>query len=167
MSHFIIKFKIPWILKWQYGKEGDILDRHWFVKCWDKFPQATHIIEVVNKDFAKKTASSMAPLTVIAAKLITPEEKNYADVTSPSSSKTKQSKKKKKCPSKKEMDMLTLLLKSLRDDNDDKNDDNEEDEEEEKSETSSSSSHGFLFGHDPLCSQDPVSGIDDILELDY
>jgi hypothetical protein len=37
IMHFIIKFKIPWILKWNYVKEGDILDRHWFVKWWDKF----------------------------------------------------------------------------------------------------------------------------------
>jgi len=30
--HFVIKFKISWILKWNYVKDGDIIDCHWFVK---------------------------------------------------------------------------------------------------------------------------------------
>jgi hypothetical protein len=38
IMHFVIKFKISWILKWNYVKDGDIIDRHWFVKWWDKYP---------------------------------------------------------------------------------------------------------------------------------
>ena len=32
LLHFVKKHKIPWILKWQYEKEGDVLSRHWYVK---------------------------------------------------------------------------------------------------------------------------------------
>ena len=27
LLHFIKKYKVPWILKWQYDKEGDVLTR--------------------------------------------------------------------------------------------------------------------------------------------
>ena len=30
--HFVKKYKVPWILKWMYVKEGDVLTRQWFVK---------------------------------------------------------------------------------------------------------------------------------------
>ena len=32
LLHFVKCHKIPWILKWQYEKEGDVLSRHWYVK---------------------------------------------------------------------------------------------------------------------------------------
>lgn len=157
-------------MKWQYVKEGDILDRHWFVKWWDEFPQTKLIIQTVYKDFIKKNDSSKTNSTAIAAKLATPsdflpppEEEKPVAATSPSSSKTKKSKKKNKGPSKKEMEMFKQFLKSFRED--DSN--TEEDEAEENSETFSSPSHNSLFGHDLLCSQDPVPGIDDIPELNY
>ena len=37
LLHFIKKYKVLWILKWQYVKEGDTLTRCWYAKWWDKF----------------------------------------------------------------------------------------------------------------------------------
>ena len=36
LHHFVKKYEVPWILKWQYVKEGDVLTQQWFVKWWDK-----------------------------------------------------------------------------------------------------------------------------------
>jgi hypothetical protein len=38
MLHFVKRFKIPWILKWQYVIVGDKLERHWYIKWWDLCP---------------------------------------------------------------------------------------------------------------------------------
>ena len=46
LLHFVKKHKIPWILKWQYEKEGDVLSRHWYVKWWGKFPHTQRIIYI-------------------------------------------------------------------------------------------------------------------------
>ena len=35
--NFAKKYKIPWILKWQYVIVGDKLERRWYIKWWDKF----------------------------------------------------------------------------------------------------------------------------------
>jgi hypothetical protein len=71
------KIKIPWILKWQYVKDGDILNWHWFVKWWDKFPQTDLIVETVNKEFAQKIARTTIPAVAVAppaiTKLLTPD----------------------------------------------------------------------------------------------
>ena len=32
IPHFVKKYKIPWILKWQYVIVGDKLERHWYIK---------------------------------------------------------------------------------------------------------------------------------------
>ena len=47
--HFVRKFKIPWILKWQYVIVEDKLKRHWYVKWWDKCPQIDTIIQNVKE----------------------------------------------------------------------------------------------------------------------
>ncbi|KAL4627950.1 hypothetical protein ACB092_05G203400 [Castanea dentata] len=47
LLHFVKRFRIPWILKWQYEKEGDILTRHWYVKWWDKFGYISQILDNV------------------------------------------------------------------------------------------------------------------------
>jgi hypothetical protein len=177
MMHFIIKFKISWILKWFYVKDGDILNRHWFVKWWDKFPQTDTIIQNVYKDFAKKNAASkttpIATSRIITIGLVSPslfllppEEEKPAVVASPSSSKTKKSKKKKKGPSKKEMKMFQKFLKNFRED-----DDTEEEDENSNISTSQDAyicgRNHHIFSHDPLCSQDSVPSIEDIPELNY
>jgi len=73
LMHFAIKFQISWILKWNYVKDGDIIDRHWFVKWWDKFPQTDAIIQTVYKDFAKKSPSekNTSPAVPTTVPLIT------------------------------------------------------------------------------------------------
>ncbi|KAL4615245.1 hypothetical protein ACB092_07G109900 [Castanea dentata] len=45
LLHFVKRFRVPWILKWQYEKEGDILTRHWYIKWWDKFGYISQILD--------------------------------------------------------------------------------------------------------------------------
>ena len=58
MLHFVKHNKIPWILKWQYEKEGDVLSRHWYVKWWGKFPHTEGIIATISREFSSITAQS-------------------------------------------------------------------------------------------------------------
>ena len=72
----------PWILKWQYAKEVDILARCWYVKWWDKFSHTDSIINNVDRDFL---ASNASPL-----KITTPVQKAVTDAPdAPASSSTK------------------------------------------------------------------------------
>lgn len=48
--YFVKKYKVPWILKWQFVKEGDVFSRHWFVKWWDKFSHTQDVIDNVTRD---------------------------------------------------------------------------------------------------------------------
>ena len=76
------KYKIPWILKWQYAKEDDVLTRCWYVKWWDKFSHTNSIINNVDRDFL---ASNASPL-----KITTPVQKVVTDAPdAPASSSTK------------------------------------------------------------------------------
>ena len=63
LLHFIKKYKVPWILKWQYVKEGDTLTRCWYVKWWDKFPHTQSIINNVTRDFSSPNASPTLRIT--------------------------------------------------------------------------------------------------------
>jgi hypothetical protein len=187
---FYYKIQDPLDFK-NYVKEGDILDRHWFVKWWDKFPQTDAIIQTVYKDFSRKTifekSTSLGTPAVIpwtiTTKLVTPshflpppKEKKIASdkisdeksvAASCSSSKCK---KKKKGPSKNDMRMFQQFLKTFKEEN------NVEDSEDEEKYGSSSFSldsanicgeNRHLFGHDPLCFQDSILSIEDIPDLDY
>ena len=58
MLHFVKRHKIPWILKWQYEKEGDVFSRHWYVKWWGKFPHTQSIIATISREFSSTTAQS-------------------------------------------------------------------------------------------------------------
>ncbi|KAL4650249.1 hypothetical protein ACB092_01G074000 [Castanea dentata] len=49
LLHFVKQFKIPWILKWQYEKEDDVLARYWYVKWWDKFGCVQRIIDNITR----------------------------------------------------------------------------------------------------------------------
>jgi hypothetical protein len=53
--HFVKKFKIPWILKWQYVIVEDKFERHWYVKWWDKFPIDTIVQNVKELAYAPKS----------------------------------------------------------------------------------------------------------------
>ena len=56
LLHFVKPHKIPWILKWQYEKIGDVLSRHWYVKWWGKFPHTQSIIATISREFSSTTA---------------------------------------------------------------------------------------------------------------
>ena len=60
LLHFFKHYKIPWILKWQYEKEGDVLSRHWYVKWWGKFPHTQRIIANISREFSSTAALPMA-----------------------------------------------------------------------------------------------------------
>ena len=63
LLHFIKKYKVPWILKWQYDKEGDVLTRRWYVKWWDKFPHTQSILNNVTRKFSAPSASPALRIT--------------------------------------------------------------------------------------------------------
>ena len=50
--HFVKKYKVPWILKWMYVKEWDVLTRQWYVKWWDKFSHTQDVIDNVTQEFS-------------------------------------------------------------------------------------------------------------------
>ena len=58
LLHFVKRHKIPWILKCQYEKEGDVLSRHWYVKWWGKFPHTQSIIATISREFSSTTTQS-------------------------------------------------------------------------------------------------------------
>ena len=68
LFHFIKKYKVPWILKWQYAKESDVLTRCWFVKWWDKFPHTQSITNNVTRDFPFPSASPTLRITTLVQK---------------------------------------------------------------------------------------------------
>jgi len=68
LLHFIKKYKVPWILKWKYAKEGDVLTRCWYVKWWDKFPHTQSVINNVTKDFSSPSASPALRITTLVQK---------------------------------------------------------------------------------------------------
>ena len=69
LLHFIKKYKVPWILKWQYDKEGDVLTRCWYVKWWDKFPHTQSIINNVTREFSSPSTSLALRITTTFKKL--------------------------------------------------------------------------------------------------
>ena len=56
LLHFIKKYKVPWILKWQYDMDGDFLTCRWYVKWWDKFPHIQAIVNIVTREFPSPNA---------------------------------------------------------------------------------------------------------------
>ena len=68
LLHFIKKYKVPWILKWQYEKEGDVLTCHQYVKWWDKFPHTQSIINNVTREFSSPSASPALRITTLVQK---------------------------------------------------------------------------------------------------
>ena len=65
LLHFIKKYKVPWILKWQYAKEDDVLARCWYVKWWDKISHTKSIISNVARDFPSPSASPLRITTPV------------------------------------------------------------------------------------------------------
>ena len=80
LLNFTKKYKVPWILKWQYAKEGDVLTHCWYVKWWDKFPHTQSIINNVTRKFPSLSASPTLRIT-------TPVQKAVADAPASSSAR--------------------------------------------------------------------------------
>jgi hypothetical protein len=59
--HFSKKYKVPWILKWQFVIVGDKLERHWYIKWCDKF-RFDDIVEKV-KEFCRAPKALNLPTT--------------------------------------------------------------------------------------------------------
>ena len=113
LLHFIKKYKVPWILKWQYDKEGDVLTRRQYVKWWDKFPHTQSIINNVTRVFSSPSAPP-------ALRITTPVQKaELADAPTSTSAKTvKPSTKPRKKGStldeiRKDPDALYALIKMI------------------------------------------------------
>ena len=112
LLHFIKRYKVPWILKWQYDKEGDVLTRRWYVKWWDKFPHTQGIVNNVTRDFL---SPNILPVKSIVQ---TTELANAPASTSTSAKTIKPSAKPKKKDSPlkeifKDLDALYALLKKI------------------------------------------------------
>jgi hypothetical protein len=50
LMHFMGKYKVPWILKWHYEVNSDVVTRRFSVKWWEKFNH-DRIISQVNSEF--------------------------------------------------------------------------------------------------------------------
>jgi hypothetical protein len=84
--HFVKKYKIPWILKWQYVIMDDKIERHWYVKWWDKYPQIDATIN--NIKFLSQTPKdqNLPPITaplLLTPNVFLPPPKEIAFTTSP------------------------------------------------------------------------------------
>ena len=113
LLHFIKKYKVPWILKWQYDKEGDVLTRRWYVKWWDKFPHTQSIINNVTRE-------STSPSASLALRITTPVQKaKQVDALASTSTKTVKSTAKPRKKSfplddiRKDPDALYALIKMI------------------------------------------------------
>ena len=109
LLHFIKKYKVPWILKWQYDKEGDVRTRHWYIKWWDKFPHTHAIVNNVTREFP-------SPNTLPAVEINTPMQ--IANAPTSTSAKTVKPFKPRKKGSpldeiRKDPDALYALLKMI------------------------------------------------------
>lgn len=114
--HFVKKYKVPWILKWQYVKEGDVLTRQWFVKWWEKFSHTQDVINNVTREFLVTNTISLdkAPLAYPRIQTTTQTVNPQLTAKSPTTFSTKISTKSKKDKSsldKLSKDALYALLK--------------------------------------------------------
>ncbi|KAM1396919.1 hypothetical protein ACFX2I_014559 [Malus domestica] len=153
---FMAKYKVPWILRWNYEIESNQVFRQRMIKWWDKFNHQK-IIEVVLRDFPAETS----PIPAIAAPSAdalpepTKEEIESLSDISPSSSlkgtakssKSSSSSKKKKTSKLKAL--AKILMKELQEENEDSSD---SDNSSDASSQCAVATQGNIF---PPDSQDP------------
>lgn len=143
---FLEKYKVLWILKWNFAKQDDIMVRNWYVKWWDRFPCTQKLINTVNRDFPLaipkygSIEDFLNNFSIVKMVIQTPE---YTAFQAPTTFDTS-SKSKKKCVLQrlKNKDLLQLLKQSLQDE------DNNDDESFKASSEASIDLHDFIFGHD-------------------
>jgi hypothetical protein len=68
MLHFVKQYRLPWIIKWQYVIVGDNLERHWYVKWWDKFA-FDPIIKRVKQMIQAPNAQNMPLPSIVPPKI--------------------------------------------------------------------------------------------------
>jgi hypothetical protein len=141
-------FKISWIIKWQYVIVGNRVERHWFIKWWDKFNTAPIIEDVRQMAQAPKAQNVPLP-SIISPKLIgnTPNKALTATVSPVSSSNSMLKKERKKA-------LLKAMIELQ----------NEEDSEEEDSASSAPiyDPQRDFFGNSGFGSNDDVPGLEDL-----
>ncbi|KAG6662704.1 hypothetical protein CIPAW_03G262100 [Carya illinoinensis] len=148
--HFSKRFKPPWILKWSYEKNGDILHRFAFVKWWDRFPHMANMINTISKEFGQTTLNlknsedfptidrSAPKYPLIQAPTSSTTSKKKATISSSQKSvQSSKSKKKNISTGLTKKDLIHLLQQSLK-----------EDSSDPESEASSEASYSNTFGHD-------------------
>ncbi|KAM1282404.1 hypothetical protein ACFX2H_022776 [Malus domestica] len=153
---FMAKYKIPWILRWNYEIESNQVFRQRMIKWWDKF-NYQKIIEVVLKDFPMDSDPVPAVAAPPATALLEPtkEEIDSLSDISPSSSlkgqtkSSKSSSSSKKKKSSKLKALAKILMKELQEENEDSSD---SDNSSDASSQQAVASQGNIF---PPDSQDP------------
>ncbi|KAK9993406.1 hypothetical protein SO802_023109 [Lithocarpus litseifolius] len=149
LLHFIKRYKVPWILKWQYEKDGDVLRRRWFVKWWDRFPHTQSVVNNVARDFSSPNA---LPGIKINSPVQKAELANAHASTSVSTAKSSIKPKKKGSPLdgiRKDPDALYALLKLISKKK--VSDDGSDDERSSEASVSKDPYYHYnqeLFGHD-------------------
>jgi hypothetical protein len=71
--HFAKQFKFPWILRWQFVIVGDNMERHWYIKRWDKF-NFDPIIQKLKLMIQASKAQNLPLPSIISPKLLTPND---------------------------------------------------------------------------------------------
>lgn len=61
LLHFVKCFRNPWILKWQYDRDDNVLTHHWYVKWWDKFAYVQSIIDNVTRELTRDLTPKPLP----------------------------------------------------------------------------------------------------------
>ena len=165
--HFAKKYKIHWILKWQYVIVGDKLERHWYIKWWDKF-FIDNIVKNV-KEFAQAPRAQNLPSTIthnlpsnappilLTLDLFIPPTKDVfpAPKTSPPASSSS-SKKKSSLSKKKKKALMNAFLESLNVGSD------EDEEESDVSSEATGNPQRELFGNSRFDSQEYFPGLKDL-----
>ena len=137
--HFAKKYKIPWILKWQYVIVGDKLKRHWYIKWWDKYfvdnivkyvkelalaprAQNLNLPSTTTQNLPSTTTQSLpsnAPPMLLTPDVFVPPIKNVSPAPKTSSHASTSSSKKKSSLSKKDKKVLMKAFLETLDDGSD------------------------------------------------
>jgi hypothetical protein len=159
MLHFVKQYRLPWIIRWQYVIVGDNLERHWYVKWWDKFAFDPIIMRVKQMIQAPKAQSLPLPF-IVQPKLITPGDIGQTPArVKPASPYSSSSSKGMSSKSKKEK--KKALMKAMFDAFN-ASDDDDDDDASEASSVAVYDPQRKYFGNSGFDSQDYVPGLEDL-----
>ncbi|KAI8547512.1 hypothetical protein RHMOL_Rhmol07G0201600 [Rhododendron molle] len=103
----MIKYKVPWIVKWKYQLLNNVVSRQYLVKCWGQYNHHK-IVDQVRKEFPVKTPTPVtipaqpAQIQPVKQEAIPPSDSPTVSTIrlgspTPGSSKLVKSKSKTKC----------------------------------------------------------------------